>query len=1112
MRVSLYTLLLAAVLFAADPPREEEGSRRLGASSGYTSLEYLEYPMRRGDCPSDFKACIVGDREMADMFDINTERPMVQDLQATGMFTIEEKSYTLPEGYVIDYTGGLGSMAGRYVVPDQYENADFGITFIKKEVTIRVTEDSFQPANVSIQPGTRLTWFLDTYETVHLRSDDDGKTFDSGRLNRNWAPDGYTVVFDHEFKPIGYENIAKEVWEYPVREDGTSGRPRGRLGVEGYNCTAYDSCTSCLIYPMCMWCAGDEKCVERNETNNMPVATNVIAKIAPGTWDEDKDYEFIRYTSGYSMELDADIMGWFPYPSQRRVPRVVPDREVPDYLEPVRSDSCSLYLNTRNAEICPDYKTPPPKDRIADWVETPDRPQLAHFLACYYHLRETWAQPYREGSSVKWVVHAPPAAPGAPAPGLPAPPALLPPDCCEMCIACSLEVLRACEVPCAGRAENATAANATTAEEETADEVVVCPLAGAEATAALRRLATCAASETTCPNDPPVNATCPLDDLNATLRAAGMMDENNERIQRRRLDDVNATLEPPPLDDERDAAFIEAGFDLIEGYTFGGGLGGGGGGLGDGGDDRGGGGDGDGPRLEKWAQEVVDSGVQYRELSTMARASRGRELQRSRFQIIITDMWEYVPKWQQNTIDRKTKGNDRWAEVIVSLEALYGPRCNATERCDDLRGVCLNVSSLPIHGYDQNGTCRCHPFFTGRNCDRPITEGDACAGIGNIEDCKVVRQKLFLCGTPHEDDELPPDCREQGLTVVECGEAGYFQGRPDRPSPDESMLGTPEAGYAVTVCARCMSTAGNRPETGAKQCNTPEFLAQCQRMEDITGQRVCNQCTEDTGGAIPQADPTAGGPKCSFFRGTCMGSVEKRIRGIVPPNVDIIGHNRYGGLRYCKKQTTYTSAQHYFTEDDIMQAGQSCINHKKMWTNWDFSRAPLLPEEDHPDHKFHPEVVSGKWGLTCKHPEDPIKCPRARICVPGVDCFEDHKDFTDWRTMRDSWGVMNLALFSDQVLRGESLLNYRVTELSFASHKTVLDPPTAYLQPGNWPFLNDKYVDHYLANIDFGLKPLCFYEGTCAWPPVEEGEEGEEEEGEEEEKTFALSSGRLFRV
>ena len=81
------------------------------------------------------------------------------------------------------------------------------------------------------------------------------------------------------------------------------------------------------------------------------------------------------------------------------------------------------------------------------------------------------------------------------------------------------------------------------------------------------------------------------------------------------------------------------------------------------------------------------------------------------------------------------------------------------------------------------------------------------------------------------------------------------------------------------------------------------------------------------------------------------------------------------------------------------------------------------------------------------------------------------------------------------MLRGESILNYRVTELSFASHKTVLDPPTAYLQPGNWPFLNDKYVDHYLANIDFGLKPLCFHEGTCTWPPVERGEEGERRRG-----------------
>jgi len=163
---------------------------------------------------------------------------------------------------------------------------------------------------------------------------------------------------------------------------------------------------------------------------------------------------------------------------------------------------------------------------------------------------------------------------------------------------------------------------------------------------------------------------------------------------------------------------------------------------------------------------------------------------------VITDMWEYVPKWQQNTIDRRTKGNQRWRDVIVSLEQLYaigrvsdtgrsttlpltlpalrprlcryGPRCNATERCDELRGVCLNVSSLPIDGYDQNGTCRCHPFFTGRNCDRPITAGDACLGIvgrdmrSGIEPgigdpmttCAMVRDKLFLCGDPQAEGAL----------------------------------------------------------------------------------------------------------------------------------------------------------------------------------------------------------------------------------------------------------------------------------------------------------------------------------------------------------------------
>ncbi|KOO24385.1 hypothetical protein Ctob_003756 [Chrysochromulina tobinii] len=81
----------------------------------------------------------------------------------------------------------------------------------------------------------------------------------------------------------------------------------------------------------------------------------------------------------------------------------------------------------------------------------------------------------------------------------------------------------------------------------------------------------------------------------------------------------------------------------------------------------------------------------------------------------------------------------------------------------------------------------------------------------------------------------------------------------------------------------------------------------------------------------------------SYFRGTRIGSVEKRIRGIVPPNLDIVGHNMAGGLRYCKRSTTFSSSRHYYTEADLMQPGQTCRldgpdAFRPMFENWDFSR------------------------------------------------------------------------------------------------------------------------------------------------------------------------------
>ena len=51
------------------------------------------------------------------------------------------------------------------------------------------------------------------------------------------------------------------------------------------------------------------------------------------------------------------------------------------------------------------------------------------------------------------------------------------------------------------------------------------------------------------------------------------------------------------------------------------------------------------------------------------------------------------------------------------------------------------------------------------------------------------------------------------------------------------------------------------------------------------------------------------------------------------------------------------------------------------------------------------------------------------------------------------------------------LSNYELYELTFDNHRTVLDPQNAYLQPGNWPYLTDKYYEQFLMNIDYGIKP-----------------------------------------
>jgi hypothetical protein len=86
----------------------------------------------------------------------------------------------------------------------------------------------------------------------------------------------------------------------------------------------------------------------------------------------------------------------------------------------------------------------------------------------------------------------------------------------------------------------------------------------------------------------------------------------------------------------------------------------------------------------------------------------------------------------------------------------------------------------------------------------------------------------------------------------------------------------------------------------------------------------------------------------------------------------------------CKPPTTFTTTEHYYTEDDIMQVGQSCINDQKMWTDWDHSR-----------QRDHPNTVTDALGLRCQDRDDEDTCPRARRCIHNDHCFTDQPDWSN---------------------------------------------------------------------------------------------------------------------
>ena len=1015
-----------------------------------------EFPLNRAYCDTRDVACMVGLTRLAAEFMIMTEdEPYVESI-AAGMENLvaaeekRKKKFVPPDDLVIDYTGGIKLPPAPYTAPDFYLTEEGATSYVITEVTIKVLSTSFEPAHAIVQPGSSVTFLLETFETVHVRTTEAALqtniSFDSGPLNRNWKP-------SFTFRPMDtglvyYENVALDPWD---------GRFGGSLTVSNYNCSSYTTCTSCLIYPQCIWCGGNGTCFERNATTNFPYDPGVVIAVPLVEVSVTKSYEQLRWMRGYNTRTVQFEDNWYPWPPIRKNnPKAEDPSRVPAYYTPLYSDNCFHFLSTRDASQCPDYKTPPPINRVHG-RESPDRPKLVDFFACYEHVIQTWAAPDLP-EPVRWKEwpakedEEDGADPGAhEGAGIMAK-AL----CCNACASCDATLLNSCNITCPGGV-NRTGLLPQNATQGGGN----CP-AGPVAAA----IADACGRVTNCSSVGETANQCPLHNTTSVLTELSWRSDPETPVAQAASTERRLETEYVPMSSAEDAA----------------------------------------EEAIRVAVAAAKSGqADWKAISTVAEAGMLEDLWSAksthtshprRLQEVVPDFQTLVPNAQYRLIAPLGRNEDPWAKIYVTMRELYGHRCNSTHGCDRVRGTCLNITGLPIIGYDQNGTCTCHPYpsrlddfegselqaivhglrppssrwFTGDECEKPVVDDSACIGMTDDRvQCGRVRDKLYTCGAVTVADGMPPICWKNGLSVFECGQYGHLLGmNQDHTDPNgyvPNEIGRLEQGYAANTCAKCVSKGEMQPETYAKTCSRPEVLHACQRQEDATSQRICNYCSEDSQGSVL---PMRGNlKKCSFFRGTCMGSVEKRIRGVVPPNIDIIGHNEYGGLRYCKRKAPFTMQQHYLTEGDIMQVGQSCFDHSAYFTNWDWTRKKFLEQgKTQPLPVPHPRTVRDALGLQCLDPNDEQRCPKSEQCVADLGvtkigtagCFENNRDWTKLSDIKAEWGEDKIEAYADQTIavrEGQLVLDPDEMILyTYNTHKKVLDPSTAGFQPahsgGTW--------------------------------------------------------------
>ena len=984
---------------------------RPSADAQPAQMPETNYPTDRSECPSDDNGCTVGYAWMAAEFPIRpgsdewengilnpggfedalniyglssgyTGKPVAEAV-AEGDIT-----YLLPEGYEIDFTGGLVIEQATYVQPPSYVGGTGDTFFAGSTARVVVNATHFTPQDISIRPGATVSWELETYETISVRSDDNGTSFASGPINRNWEPT-FQLTFNEE-GVYPYYN-AEELF----RSEGY----QGRITVTDYNCSWYTSCTTCLMYDECFWCPGNGTCWERNLTNNLPLDTGPVVAVEP-----QEEYQMARWTYGYNTRTALFQFDWYPWPPYRRNPKPVPRNLIGTYFDTIASDRCYAFMRTRDAAQCEDAIVTEPRNRLHG-IETPGRPILDDFFMCYAHVTQTWARPDLEKptSFEGWFDKN----------GTTVPTLAAPEDegrdwdqaCCELCSSCDAPLLAACNVTC-------SQADALMSLPDALSSNVTCPWTDAQmlriggACGTSRCAAQARANSTRCEQmlgvvGARLDAMGPV--LNTSLAdavaaAAAMTSALSQAEQTATSGRGRQRLLSSSLGEEGGDphAMLETGFKpLGEAVGI--------------------------NRMPQFAQRPTynDTGGDRRELQF---SWSGPE---------VLTAWDLVPTRQKQLMGKVTGNTDLWATLAAALESRYGPRCNVTHGCDrggnPPKGVCYNISGLPIYEYDQNGTCVCHSWYTGGDCGEAIINDDVCVGFPTLADCRRVRQMLFECGnvgsaTDSFADFLPEECARTNLTVVECGEAGFMQGRRDR-NGINNLVGRPDAGYASIACSKCNSRGIMRSETYAKLCDRATILNACQRHEDATAQRLCNYCGGETQGSVM---PQRGEDRTdSYFRGTRMGSVEKRIRGIVPPNMDIIGQTAYGGLRYCKKPSTFTSEAHYYSDADIMQVGQTCrYGEVPVFEKWDWRKQSDRPEtlfwdnsmNNYPNYNPQPRTIRDPLGVSCADPDNPATCPPAEYCIDESLCTTNTPDWMDVRELFRYWGIETMRQFSDQAL------------------------------------------------------------------------------------------------